>query len=104
MQHINYLQVYKFAQVVELEALAQVRERAAGTKPRQLFKDLIKLVPSDDNEVVSIQHTHFAGQMRRERRKTSCLPGKDPKNWTDLKANLPAELAETLGGEEFARW
>ena len=53
MQHINYLQVYKFAQVVELEALAQVRERAAGTKPRQLFKDLIKLVPSDDNEVVS---------------------------------------------------
>ena len=87
-----------------MEALAQVRERAAGTKPRQFFKGLIKLVPSDDNEVVSIQHTHFAGQMRRERCKTSCLPGKDPKTWTDLKANLPAEPAETLGGEEFARW
>ena len=31
----------KFTQVVELVALAQVRERAADAKPRQLFKDLI---------------------------------------------------------------
>ena len=79
-----------------MEALAQVRERVADAKPRQLFKDLIKLVPSDDNEVVSIQHTHFAGQMRRERRKTSCLPGKDPKIWTDFKANLPRNSPRPL--------
>ena len=65
--------------MVELGALAQVQERAANAKPGQLFKDLIKLAASDNNEMVSIQQTHFARQRRRERRKTSCPPGKDPK-------------------------
>ena len=89
---------------MELEAIAEVRDRAGDAKPRQLFKDLTKIVATDNNEVVNVKQRHFARKMRRERRKTSNLPGTDPKTWTDFKAFLPEELTETLGGEEFARW
>ena len=78
------------------------RSQAKDKKPRKLFGDLTNVV-EQQGEMVDITQDTFGRKMRRERRASSSLPGRDPISWTQFKALLPMELQQTVAGEEFTR-
>ena len=90
-------------QVIHLVALDDARDQAKDKKPRKLFGELTNVVTGQHGEVVDISQDTFGRKMRRERRASSSLPGKDPLTWTEFKEMLPAELMQTINGEDFAR-
>ena len=91
-------------QVIELQASNEARMKAKEKKPRKLFGELTNAVSAQHGEVVTITQASFGRKMRRERRATSNLPGKDPVTWVQFKDMLPAELRQTIAGEDFARF
>ena len=76
-------------QVIHLVALDDARDQAKDKKPRKLFGELTNVVTGQHGEVVDISQDTFGRKMRRERRASSSLPGKDPLTWTDFKEMLP---------------
>ena len=89
--------------MVELGAQSEVRQAANVLKPRKLFSNLVDIVSGTHGEVVNISQASFARKVRRDRRRDSGIPAKDPVDWAEFKKMLPEELCKTLDGGDFCR-
>ena len=55
------------------------------------------------SQVVNISQASFSRKIRRDRKRDSGIPAKDPVDWAEFKKTLPEELSKTLDGEDFCR-
>ena len=74
--------------MIELGAQSEVRQAANVLKPRKLFSNLVDIVSGTHGEVVNISQASFARKVRRDRRRDSGIPVKDPVGWAEFKKML----------------
>ena len=53
--------------------------------------------------MVNISQASFSRKIRRDGKRDSGIPAKDPVDWAEFKKTLPEELSKTLDGEDFCR-